>query len=141
LIVRLQDLFTLSSQFGTVFLQAGEDGKVALIDHWATETLHVAGAGLLLLGRTAAPLRERAAGHGQRQQADGQDKSEHSVPYITLFDGREFATGKYIVSPTWIIRIATVADWDTNGSTSAGKCGQIEATGIDEVALLSGSLA
>ena len=40
-------------QLWTIFLEAGQNGKIALIHQLAAETLHVARAGLLLLIRAA----------------------------------------------------------------------------------------
>ena len=39
-----------------MFLQAGQDGEIALIDHRTAEALHVTGASLLLFRCSAALL-------------------------------------------------------------------------------------
>ena len=54
LAVVFQHLVASRRDLGTILLKASQDGEVALIDHRAAEALHVAGAGLLLLRRSAA---------------------------------------------------------------------------------------
>jgi hypothetical protein len=59
-----------------VFLEAGQNGKIALI-HLAAETLHIAGACLLLLLRAAMSL-------GARQNRDGQqDKRQEEFVHVS----------------------------------------------------------
>src|SRR3954454_5191162 len=54
------------------------------------------------------------------------DRTSLSIVFLTLhFLTEGNSTGKCDVLPTWMIRVATIADDRTSGSTSAGKCGQI----------------
>ena len=54
--VAFQHLVAGRRDLRTILLQAGQDGEIALIDHRAAEALHVTGASLLLLRRSAALL-------------------------------------------------------------------------------------
>jgi len=54
--VVLQNLVAGGADLGTMFLEAGQDGEIALIDDRTAELLDVTGAGLLLLRRSAALL-------------------------------------------------------------------------------------
>ena len=54
--VVLQHLVAGFTQLGTILLQAGQNGEIALIDHGAAKTLNVAGTSLLLLRGAAALL-------------------------------------------------------------------------------------
>ncbi len=69
-----QHLIAGFGQLGTIFLEAGQNGEIALIDYRAAEALDIARTGLLLLrGATARRLlllRHRGGGHGDRQQGE-----------------------------------------------------------------------
>ena len=54
--VAFQDLVASYAQPGTILLEAGQNGEIALIDHGAAKTLNVAGTSLLLLRGAAALL-------------------------------------------------------------------------------------
>jgi hypothetical protein len=80
--VALQHLIAGGADPGTVLLQAGENGEIALIDYGTTVALHVAGAGLLFIGRPAARL---LLGEGirrkrGRQQEKSQESFTHRIP-------------------------------------------------------------
>ena len=53
LAVALEDLVAGGADLGTMLLETGQDGEIALVDHRTAELLHVAGAGLLFLRRAA----------------------------------------------------------------------------------------
>src|ERR1700687_258244 len=61
----------------TIFLEATQNRKIALIHQLATETLHVAGACLLLLIRAATS--QGATRNRDRQQDERHEKSVHYV--------------------------------------------------------------
>src|SRR3981081_3710783 len=82
LAVVLQYQVAGGTDLGTMFLEAREDGEIALVDHRTAELLHVAGAGLLLLRRSAARLL-RGEGPGrsrERQQGECEEKFTHRIP-------------------------------------------------------------
>src|SRR5215218_3615266 len=54
--VVLQNLVAGRTDLGTMLLEAGQDGEIALVDHRTAELLHVTVTGLLLLRRSAARL-------------------------------------------------------------------------------------
>jgi hypothetical protein len=80
LAVVLQHHVTSLGQLGAVLLQAGENSEVALIDHRTAVTLNITGTGRLLLGRSAALLRDGGGGDRQGQQDQSQERFVHSVP-------------------------------------------------------------
>src|SRR5712672_4746019 len=61
----------------TIFLEAGQNGKIALIHQLAAETLHVVGACLLLLIRAA--MGKGASRNRNRQQDERQKEFVHGV--------------------------------------------------------------
>jgi len=66
---------------GTILLQASQDREIALVDHRAAETLHVAGTGLLLVrGAAALLLRKGVRRNRDRQQGECQEKFTHRIP-------------------------------------------------------------
>jgi hypothetical protein len=80
--VVLENLVAGGADLGTMFLETGQDGEIALVDHRTAELLHVAGTGLLLLSRSAALL---LLGKGFRRSRDGQqgeceEKFTHRIP-------------------------------------------------------------
>ncbi|MBW8903674.1 MAG: hypothetical protein JF566_06955 [Bradyrhizobium sp.] len=83
LAVILEHLIAGYRQFGTVLLEAGQNGEIALIDNRTAEALDIARTSGLLL-RSAAALRlglgGRAGGNRQRQQGGCQAKISHRVP-------------------------------------------------------------
>src|SRR6266702_7261458 len=91
LAVILQHLFAGGADLGTILLQAGENGEIALVDYRAAEPLHVAGTSLLLFGRAAALLLGKGNRRkGDRQQEKGQGsrkKFTHRIPSFST--GRE----------------------------------------------------
>ncbi len=60
--VVFQHLIAGRGQLGTMFLKAGQNGEVALINHRAAEALNVARTSRLFLGRAAALLLGDSAG-------------------------------------------------------------------------------
>ena len=60
--VVFQHLIAGRGQLGTMFLKAGQNGEVALIDHRAAEALNVARTGRLFLRRAATLLLGDGAG-------------------------------------------------------------------------------
>src|SRR6266404_6274066 len=64
----------------TIFLEAGQNGEVALIHQLAAETLHVAGACLLLLLRAAMSQGYR---NRDRQQDERQENFLHFLPFFS----------------------------------------------------------
>src|ERR1700738_4357563 len=80
LAVVFQHLIAGRGQLGTILLQASQNGEIALIDHRAAETLHVARARLLLVRRAAALLGDGTGGNRDRQQGEWQEKFMHRVP-------------------------------------------------------------
>jgi len=56
--VVLENLVAGGADLGTMLLQTRQDGEIALVNHRTAELLHVAGAGLLFLRRSAALLGE-----------------------------------------------------------------------------------
>jgi hypothetical protein len=86
--VALQHLIAGGADPGTVLLQAGENGEIALIDYGTTVALHVAGEGLLFIGRPAARL---LLGEGirrkrGRQQEKSQESFAHRIPSFSTGD-------------------------------------------------------
>jgi hypothetical protein len=81
LAVVLEHLIASGGDLRTILLQAGQNGEIALVDHGAAETLHVAGTRLLLLRRAAALLLgEGVLGDGGRQQSECEEKFTHRIP-------------------------------------------------------------
>jgi hypothetical protein len=79
--VVLENLVAGSAYLGTMFLQARQDGEIALIDHRTAEFLHVAGAGLLLFRRSAALLLGNGSRRNRdRQQGECKEKFTHRIP-------------------------------------------------------------
>jgi hypothetical protein len=79
--VVLENLVAGSAYLGTMFLQARQDGEIALIDHRTAEFLHVAGAGLLLFRRSAALLLgDGSRRNRDRQQCECKEKFTHRIP-------------------------------------------------------------
>jgi hypothetical protein len=72
----------------TIFLEASQNGKIALIHQLVAETLHVAGARLLLLIRAA--MGKGASRNLDRQQDERQKEFVHGVTTFSL--GRAPAT-------------------------------------------------
>jgi hypothetical protein len=86
--VALQHLIAGGADLGTVLLQAGENGEIALIDYGTTVALHVAGAGLVFIGRPATRL---LLGEGirrkrGRQQEKSQESFAHRIPSFSTGD-------------------------------------------------------
>src|SRR5947199_5177993 len=81
LTVALEDLVAGGADLGTMFLQTRQDGEIALVDHGTAELLHVAGAGLLFLRRSAALLLGEGSGRSRdRQQGECEEKFTHRIP-------------------------------------------------------------
>src|SRR5207302_4486468 len=79
--VVFQHLIAGRGQLGTMFLKAGQNGEVALLDHRAAEALNVARTSRLFLRRAAALLLcDGAGGNRLRQQEECQERFMHSVP-------------------------------------------------------------
>jgi hypothetical protein len=79
--VAFQHLVAGCGNLGTVLLQAGKNGEITLIDHRSAKTRHVAGAGFLLLGRSAALLLgEGIRRKRDRQQEESQENFTHRIP-------------------------------------------------------------
>jgi hypothetical protein len=72
-------------QLWTIFLEAGQNGKIALIHQLAAETLHVARAGLLLLIRAA--MSKGAGRSWDRQQDERQKEFTHGVTTFQPWTG------------------------------------------------------
>src|ERR1700716_3871078 len=66
----------------TIFLEASQNGKIALIHQLAAETLHVVGACLLLLIRAA--MGKGASRNRDRQQDERQKEFVHGVTTFSL---------------------------------------------------------
>src|SRR5580658_8729841 len=54
--VVLQHLIACFADLGTIFLEAGQNGEIALIDQLAAEALNISGTSFLLFRRAAALL-------------------------------------------------------------------------------------
>src|SRR5579871_3865614 len=80
LAVGLQNLVAGRADLGTVLLQAGENGEIALINHRTAVLLHVAGAGLLLVRRSATAIGIGGRRKGKRGQGESEKKFTHLVP-------------------------------------------------------------
>src|SRR6185436_19629190 len=81
LAVALQNLVAGGTDLGTMLLEAGQDGEIAMVDHRTAELLHVTGAGLLLLRRSAALLLGEGSGRSRdRQQGECEEKFTHRIP-------------------------------------------------------------
>lgn len=81
LAVALEDLVAGGADLGTMFLETRQDGEIALVDHRTAELLHVAGAGLLFLRRSAALLLGEGSGRSrERQQSECKEKFTHRFP-------------------------------------------------------------
>src|SRR4051812_45192016 len=80
--VVLQNLVAGGTDLGTMLLEAGQDGEIALVDHRTAELLHVTVTGLLLLRRPAARLLlgEGLGRNRDRQQGDCEEKFTHRIP-------------------------------------------------------------
>jgi len=85
--VILQHLIAGGADLGTVLLQAGQNGEVALIDHRPAVALHVAGTSLLFIGRAAAlRLGEGIRRNRGRQQEKSQESFTHRIPSFSTGD-------------------------------------------------------
>ena len=83
----LQHLIAGGADLGTVLLQAGQNGEVALIDHRTTVALHVADTGLLFIGRAAAlRLGEGIRRNRGRQQEKSQESFAQRIPSFSTGD-------------------------------------------------------
>src|SRR5262245_62169741 len=80
--VTLEHLVAGSADLGAVLLQAGQDDEIALIDHRTAMALHVARAGLLVVGGAALRLGESSGRNGKREQSESQESFTHRVPSI-----------------------------------------------------------
>src|ERR1700751_5515449 len=69
-------------KLGAIVLEAGQNGKIALIHQLAAETPDVAGASLLLLLRTA--MSKRASRDRDRQQDERDEELLHFVDSFRL---------------------------------------------------------
>ena len=98
-------------QLWTIFLEAGQNGKIALIHQLAAETLHVARTSLLLLIRAA--MSKGAGRSWDRQQDERQKEFVHGVTTFSL--GRAPAT---LEGPN-VVHSITIA-WSF--SADAGAC-------------------
>src|SRR4029453_1964716 len=78
----LQKLVTGGTDLGTMLLEAGQDGEIALVDDRTAELLDVAGEGLLLFRRSAALLLlgEGSGRSRERQQGECEEKFTHRIP-------------------------------------------------------------
>jgi hypothetical protein len=84
--VDLQHLIAGGADLGTILLQAGENGEIALVDYGTTVALHVAGTGLLFIGRAAALLGEGIRRNRGRQQEKSQESFTHRIPSFSTGD-------------------------------------------------------
>jgi len=79
--VDLQNLVATAAEFGAMFLQAGQNGEITLIDDLTTVTLDVARTGFLFLScALALLLGERST--CERQQGKGQEIFAHCSPFL-----------------------------------------------------------
>src|SRR4051794_19238282 len=80
--VVLQNLVAGRADLGTMLLEAGQDGEIALVDDRTAELLDITGAGLLLLRRSAAwlLLGEGSGRSRDRQQGECEEKFTHRIP-------------------------------------------------------------
>src|SRR6185436_12701192 len=124
LAVVLENLVTGGADLGTIFLEARQDGEIALVDHRPAELLHVAVTGLLLL-RCSAPRRLRLLGEGsgrsrERQQSECEKRFTHRIPSF-----RQQESCSSICAGTdlfgWQARRVT----QQRAYDKHGKCGQI----------------
>lgn len=98
-----------------IFLEAGQDHEIALVDHLAAVTLNVAIACGLLFRRTGARRLHLSEGRsGGRQECDGQDKLAHE---IFRFRRRENRERRYNASQR--IRELRVAAYRGNESSTS----------------------
>src|ERR1700676_3385950 len=102
--VVLQHLIAGLGQLGTILLQAGQNGEIALIDDRTAEALNVARTSRLLLRSSAALLLlgEGTGGKRQRQQGECYEKFLHRVPSS---DGREFQPESHMASRDRLFRL------------------------------------
>ncbi|QFI77083.1 hypothetical protein F8237_05045 [Bradyrhizobium betae] len=80
LVVALQNLVAGLRDLGAIFLEAGQDGEIALVDDRTAELLHIARAGLLFGVRAASCLGECRRRKGCRQQGESDEKLTHCIP-------------------------------------------------------------
>src|SRR5215472_7904705 len=81
--VGLQHLVAGRADFGAIFLQAGQNGEIALVDDRAAMLLHVTRAGLLLFGRSASPVVRVGSGRkSKRRKGKGEEIFTHRVPSL-----------------------------------------------------------
>src|SRR6476469_9588831 len=82
LAVVLENLVAGRADLGAIFLEARQDGEVALVDDRAAVLLDVAGTGLLLVRRSAALLLlgEGSGRSRERQQGECEEKFTHRIP-------------------------------------------------------------
>jgi hypothetical protein len=125
LTVVLENLVAGRADLGAIFLEACQDGEVALVDDWTAVLLDVAGTGLLLL-RCSAPLLLRECclrRDRDRQQGESQERFTHRIPSFrqqeTLFPICTFGiAGTDLLG--WQCRVTQRRAEDKHG-----KCGQI----------------
>src|SRR5215475_9698646 len=87
--VDLQNLVATSADLGAMFLQAGQNGEITLIDDLTTVTLDVARTGFLFL-RCALALLLGERSTCERQQGKGQEIFVHCIPF---FESRKTSSG------------------------------------------------
>jgi hypothetical protein len=80
LAVALEHLVAGRADLGAVFLEARQDGEIALIEYRTAELLRVAGTGLLFFRRSALLLGEGSGRSRERQQGEWEEKFAHRVP-------------------------------------------------------------
>ena len=82
LAVVLENLVAGRADLGPMFLEARQNGEVALVDDRAAVLLDVAGTGLLLVCRSAALLLlgEGPGRSRERQQGECEEKFTHRIP-------------------------------------------------------------
>jgi hypothetical protein len=87
LIVGFQHPVAGRTDVGTMFLQARQNGEIALIDDRAALALHVTRTGSLFRRRAASHLLSQGGrGEDKRRQGKSQDKFTHRVPYVLTAD-------------------------------------------------------
>src|SRR6185369_18092547 len=102
------------------FLEARQDGEIALINHRTAELLHVAVTGLLLL-RCSAPRWLRLLGEGsgrsrERQQGECEERFAHRIPSF-----RQQESSSPICTSASPERICLDGQAPRNAATSTGQ--------------------
>src|SRR4029453_8415390 len=124
LAVVLENLVAGRADLRAVFLEAGQDGEIALVNHRTAELLHVAVTGLLLL-RCSAPRWLRLLGEGsgrsrERQQGECEERFAHRIPSFRQQESCSSICAGTDLSGWQARRVMQQRAYDKHG-----KCGQI----------------